>query len=121
MYGLVSALNEYADVSLPIVVDTPLAGFGKGMAKSWRDVIGMGFDQGIALLNSSEKDSLRFWWEQEELVLYTWLRENEEVRIGKDPGGGDATGTMYIDNTEETFDLYEIDVGYENSGTEGGE
>jgi len=121
VYGLVSALNEYADISLPIVVDTPLAGFGKGMAKSWKDVVGMGFDQGIALINSSEKDSLRFWWEQEELVLYTWLRENEEVRTGKDPGGGDATGTMYIDDSLETFNQYEIDVGYENRDTGGGE
>ena len=39
VYGLVSALNQYADVSLPIVVDTPLAGFGKGMVKSWVEVI----------------------------------------------------------------------------------
>ena len=113
VYGLVSALNEYADVSLPIVVDTPLAGFGKGMAKSWKDVVGDGFHQGIALLNSSEKDALRFWWDQDDLALYTFLRENEQVRTGRDPGGGETTGSMFIDGSQETFDLYEIDVGYE--------
>jgi len=121
VYGLVSALNEYADISLPIVVDTPLAGFGKGMAKSWKDVVADGFDQGIALLNSSEKDDLRFWWSQEDLVVYTFLRENEVIRTGKDPNGGDTTGTMYIDDSLETFDLYEIDVGYENRDAQGGE
>jgi hypothetical protein len=121
VYGLVAALNEYADISLPIIVDTPLAGFGKGMAKSWKDVIGDGFEQGIALLNSSEKDDLRFWWSQEDLVVYTFLRENEVIRTGKDPNGGPTTGTMYIDDTLETFDLYEIDVGYSNRDTEGGE
>jgi len=121
VYGLVAALNEYADISLPIIVDTPLAGFGKGMAKSWKDVIGDGFEQGIALLNSSEKDSLRFWWSQEDLVVYTFLRDNEVIRTGKDPNGGPTTGTMYIDDTLETFDLYEIDVGYSNRDTEGGE
>ncbi len=113
VYGLVAALNEYADVSLPIVVDTPLAGFGKSMSKSWKDVVGGGFNQGIALINSSEKDSLRFWWSQDDLTLYTFLRENEQVRTGRDPGGGDTTGTMFIDGSQETFDLYEIDVGYE--------
>ncbi len=113
IYGLVSALNQYADVSLPIVVDTPLAGFGKGMSKSWVDVIGNGFEQGVGLLNSGEKDHLRFWWSQEDLTLYTFLRENEEVRTGRDPGDKDPSGPMYVDPSEENFDLYEIDVGYE--------
>ena len=113
VYGLVSALNEYADVSLPIVVDTPLAGFGRGMTKSWKEVIGEGFDQGIGLLNSGEKDLLRFWWQQEDLALYTFLRANEVVRTGRNPNDREPTGTMFIDNTEETFDQYEIDVGYE--------
>jgi hypothetical protein len=49
------------------------------------------------------------------------LRENEVIRTGKDPNGGPTTGTMYIDDTLETFDLYEIDVGYSNRDTEGGE
>ena len=113
IYGLVSALNQYADVSLPIVVDTPLAGFGKGMSKSWVDVIGNGFEQGVGLLNSGEKDHLRFWWSQEDLTLYTFLRENEEVRTGKDPDGKDPSGPMYVDSSDENFDLYEVDVGYE--------
>ena len=113
VYGLVSALNQYADVSLPIVVDTPLAGFGRGMAQAWVDTVVDSFDQGIALINSLEKDGIRAWWSQEDITCYTFLRENEQVRTGKDPDGGKTTGAMYIDPSNETFDLYEIDVGYE--------
>jgi len=113
IYGLVSALNQHSDVSLPIVVDTPLAGFGKSMSKSWVDVIGDGFQQGIGLVNSGEKDHLRFWWTQEDLMLYTFLREDEVVRTERGPDGGDPSGPMFIDSSVENFDLYGIDVGYE--------
>ena len=58
IYGLVASLNTYSDVSLPIVVDTPLAGFGRGMAHAWQKVVISTFDQTVSLINSSEKFDL---------------------------------------------------------------
>ena len=59
VYGFVASLNDYSNISLPIVVDTPLAGFGRGMAVAWQQVVQRTFDQTIALINSSEKEALR--------------------------------------------------------------
>ena len=112
IYGLVSALNKYSDVSLPIIVDTPLAGMGVGMVNSWKEVIPASFDQVIALINSTEKNSLRFWWENEEelkdITVFTMMRKNEHVNYGYDNIQGDPpTGKMYITSSLETFDNYE--------------
>jgi hypothetical protein len=112
IYGLVSALNKYSDVSLPIIVDTPLAGMGKGMVHSWREVIPETFDQVIALINSTEKDSLRFWWENKDesknISLFTFMRKNENVDYGYDNIAGDPpSGKMYITGNYDTFDHYE--------------
>lgn len=112
IYGLVSALNKYSDVSLPIIVDTPLAGMGKGMVHSWREVVPETFDQLIALINSTEKDSLKFWWENEyknkDISLFTFMRRNENVDYGYDNIHGDKpTGKMYITGKYEIFDHYE--------------
>lgn len=112
IYGLVAALNKYADVSLPIIVDTPLAGMGVGMVNSWKEVIPETFDQVIALINSTEKNSLRFWWENEEdmksISVFTFMRENEHEDYGYDNIKGDPpTGKMYITDNWKIFDNYE--------------
>ena len=133
IYGLVASLNQYSDISLPIVVDTPLAGFGKGMAKAWKEVVPGNFDQTIALINSGEKDLLKFWWSNEQnkdqVSVFTMLRENEDVRTGidlgwdpeVDPQDLKTTGPMYISSSTEDFELYEIDVGYEWDKNRGGD
>jgi hypothetical protein len=123
IYGLVASLNQYSDISLPIIVDTPLAGFGRGMAKAWKGVVPGSFGQTIALINSSEKFDLKFWWESqpEDIQFYTFLRENENHLTGVDHGWteGDeqqTTGTMYVESSFDIFSEYESDVGYDQKG-----
>ena len=92
VYGFVASLNDYSNISLPIVVDTPLAGFGRGMAVAWQQVVQRTFDQTIALINSSEKGSLEEWWsvggrQNPDVSLFTFLRETrtpsrEQITIG---------------------------------------
>ena len=127
VYGFVASLNDYSNISLPIVVDTPLAGFGRGMAVAWQQVVQRTFDQTIALINSSEKGSLEEWWsvggrQNPDVSLFTFLRENENPLTGADhdwDGTGDAdsktTGPMFISSELSDFRDYERDV-FKNSG-----
>ena len=62
LFTVLSLLLRLLKHLLPIVVDTPLAGFGRGMAVAWQQVVQRTFDQTIALINSSEKGSLEEWW-----------------------------------------------------------
>ena len=50
---------------------------------------------------------LRSWWSQEDLDLYTFMRENEVVETGMSPDGEKPTGPVYVDPSYETFDNYE--------------
>ena len=123
IYGLVASLNTYSDVSLPIVVDTPLAGFGRGMAHAWQKVVISTFDQTVSLINSSEKFDLEFWWgsQPENVQFFTFLRENENPLTGKDHDWTEdyeqeTTGPMYVNENFEVFAEYEKDVGRDNKG-----
>lgn len=118
IYGLVACLNAYSDVSMPIIVDTPLAGFGMGMVKSWTDVVPGSFAQTIALINSAEKRALQFWWQQnhDDIKFYTFLRENENYLTGRDTNWREdaeqpTTGQMYVSSEYEVFSEYESQVG----------
>lgn len=118
IYGLVASLNTYSDVSLPIVVDTPLAGFGRGMAHAWQKVVISTFDQTVSLINSSEKFDLEFWWgsQPDNVQYFTFLRENENPLTGKDydwneDNEQETTGPMYVNAEFEIFAEYEKDVG----------
>ena len=123
IYGLVASLNTYSDVSLPIVVDTPLAGFGRGMAHAWQKVVISTFDQTVSLINSSEKFDLEFWWgsQPDNVQYFTFLRENENPLTGKDydwneDNEQETTGPMYVNAEFEIFSEYEKDVGSETDG-----
>ena len=127
VYGFVASLNDYSNISLPIVVDTPLAGFGRGMAVAWQQVVQRTFDQTSALINSSEKGNLQEWWsvggrKNPDVSLFTFLRENENPLTGADhdwdgTGGLDSktTGPMFISSELSDFRDYERDV-FQNSG-----
>ena len=43
---------------------------------------------------------------------YTFVRQNEVIRTGKDPNGGDTTGPMVVNDDHTVFAQYEMDVGY---------
>ena len=118
IYGLVACLNSYSDISMPIIVDTPLAGFGMGMVKSWTEVVPGSFAQTIALINSAEKRALQFWWEpnSSEIEFFTLLRENENHLTGQDHDWNErseqpTTGAMYVTSDLQIFSDYESDIG----------
>ena len=74
VYGLVSALNQYARCfATDSSRHTPLAGFGLGNgAKSWVEVmIAGGFGQGIGLINSGEKGYVEVLVEPGRRSIYT--------------------------------------------------
>ena len=106
-YAFISALYEYAEVSIPLVLDTPLAGFGKGMAASWTSLVPQTFDQVIPLINSLEMESLKGWFDVPEnnVGCYLIRREDEFIRQGKP-----QTGTMILDLNIDNFMQYEADV-----------
>ena len=118
IYGLVACLNSYSDISMPIIVDTPLAGFGMGMVKSWTEVVPGSFAQTIALINSAEKRALKFWWEpnSSEIEFFTLLRENENHLTGQDHDWNEqseqpTTGAMYVTSDLQIFSDYESEIG----------
>lgn len=106
-YAFISALYEYAEVSIPLVLDTPLAGFGKGMASSWSRLVPEKFDQVIALINSLEMESLKGWFNnpKNNVGCYLLRRSEEEIRTGKP-----QSGPMILDLDLNNFMEYEADV-----------
>lgn len=104
-YAFISALYEYAEVSIPLVLDTPLAGFGQGMSAAWTQLVPQTFDQVIALINSNEMVSLRGWFESNNVDCYLIRRTDEEIRKGVP-----QTGKMIIDEDINNFSNYESDV-----------
>lgn len=104
-YAFISALYEYAEVSIPLVLDTPLAGFGQGMSASWTQLVPTTFDQVIALINSNEMISIKGWFETNEIDCYLIRRTNEEISKGKP-----QTGKMIVDDDIINFVNYESDV-----------
>jgi DNA sulfur modification protein DndD len=101
-YAFVSALNSYAEVSLPFVLDTPLAGFGKGMVSSWATLVPNTFDQCIALINSLEREGLDPYHGGNEYSNWTIRREREEIKLG-----APQEGRMICDPSYENFCVYE--------------
>ena len=111
-YSFISALYKYAEVSIPLVLDTPLAGFGQGMTADWTRLVPKQFDQVIALINSSERNQLKGWYSNNPKVdCYLIRRKNEEITTGKP-----QEGTMILDNSIINFNDYETEV----YGKEGG-
>jgi hypothetical protein len=104
-YAFISALYKYAEVSIPLVLDTPLAGFGDGATADWTKLVPPTFDQVIALINSSEMRSLKGWFTRENLDCYLIRREDEDITIGKP-----QTGKMIVDSNINNFQNYERDV-----------
>ena len=104
-YAFISALYEYAEVSLPLVLDTPLAGFGQGMSAAWTQLVPKTFDQVIALINSNEMISLKGWIEKEDVDCYLVRRTDENVTTGSP-----QTGKMIIDCELNNFLSYESAV-----------
>ena len=109
-YAFVSALNSYAEVSLPFVLDTPLAGFGKGMVSSWATLVPNTFDQCIALINSLEREGLDPYHGSNEYSNWTIRREHEEIKEGEP-----QTGKMICDPSYENFCVYE-ELAHERQG-----
>ena len=109
-YAFVSALNSYAEVSLPFVLDTPLAGFGKGMVSSWATLVPNTFDQCIALINSLEREGLDPYHGSNEYSNWTIRREHEEIKEGEP-----QTGKMICDPSYENFCMYE-ELAHERQG-----
>lgn len=106
-YAFVSALNNYAEVSIPLVLDTPFAGFGKGMAANWTKLVPETFDQVIALINSLEMVGLYSWFENnEDVETYLIRRKDENIRTGLP-----QEGKMILDMDLNNFVNYEIDAG----------
>jgi DNA sulfur modification protein DndD len=104
-YAFISALYEYAEVSIPLVLDTPLAGFGQGMSAAWTQLVPPTFDQVIALINSNEMISLKGWFEPNNIDCYLVRRTDEDVTKGMP-----QTGKMIIDNDLNNFANYESEV-----------
>lgn len=109
-YAFISALYEYAEVSIPLVLDTPLAGFGKGMAASWSSLVPETFDQVIPLINSLEMESLKGWFDdpKNDVGCYLIRRSDENIRTGKP-----QSGPMILDMNIDNFIQYEADVNKE--------
>jgi DNA sulfur modification protein DndD len=104
-YAFISALYEYAEVSIPLVLDSPLAGFGQGMSAAWTELVPPTFDQVIALINSSEMISLKGWFEANDIDCYLIRRSGENITTGRP-----QTGKMIIDSDKKNFTNYESDV-----------
>ena len=104
-YAFISALYEYAEVSIPLVLDTPLAGFGQGMSAAWTELVPPTFDQVIALINSNEMISLKGWFENNDIDCYLIRRSDEDIRTASP-----QTGTMIVDKDKDNFSNYESDV-----------
>ena len=101
-YAFVSALNSYAEVSLPLVLDTPLAGFGKGMVDAWARLVPETFDQSIALINSLEREGLDDYHGGNNYSCWTIRREKEVVKRGRP-----QEGKMICDSDYSNFRVYE--------------
>jgi len=104
-YAFISALYDYAEVSLPLVLDTPLAGFGAGMVAAWTRLIPVTFDQTIALINSGEKKLLEGWFVNDEIDCYLIRRNDEVINTGIP-----QEGKMILDTDSNNFINYESDV-----------
>ena len=104
-YAFISALYEYAEVSIPLVLDTPLAGFGQGMSAAWTELVPPTFDQVIALINSNEMISLKGWFETNDIDCYLIRRNDEDIRTASP-----QTGKMIVDTDKDNFSNYESDV-----------
>ena len=57
-YSVASAISSLGDINIPLVCDTPFAGFDEGMVPKWYDSISSTFPQVIVLLNTLEKRAL---------------------------------------------------------------
>jgi len=102
-YAFVSALYNYAEVSIPLVLDTPFAGFGKGMTVNWTQLVPETFDQVIAFINSLEMEGLSNWFRSNENVEnYLIRRENEDINTGMP-----QDGKMILDKDINNFTNYE--------------
>ena len=104
-YAFISALYEYAEVSIPLVLDTPLAGFGQGMSAAWTELVPPTFDQVIALINSNEMISLKGWFETNDIDCFLIRRSDENIRTASP-----QTGKMIVDIDKDNFANYESDV-----------
>jgi len=104
-YAFISALYQYAEVSIPLVLDTPLAGFGDGASADWTKLVPPTFNQVIALINSSEMRALKGWFEKGNADVYLIRRADEVIPLGKP-----QTGKMIVDSNVDNFVTYERDV-----------
>ena len=57
-YSVASAISSLGDINIPLICDTPFAGFDEGMVPKWYDSISSTFPQVIVLLNTLEKRAL---------------------------------------------------------------
>ena len=57
-YSVASAISSLGDINIPLICDTPFAGFDEGMVPKWFDSISSTFPQAIVLLNTLEKRAL---------------------------------------------------------------
>ena len=98
-------MYQYAEVSIPLVLDTPLAGFGDGASADWTKLVPPTFNQVIALINSSEMRALKGWFEKGNADVYLIRRADEVIPLGKP-----QTGKMIVDSNVDNFVTYERDV-----------
>ena len=57
-YSIAQAITKLGQISIPLICDTPFAGFDFGMLPSWQKSISESFDQYMVLMNTAERATL---------------------------------------------------------------
>lgn len=83
-YSVASAISSLGDINIPLVCDTPFAGFDEGMVPKWYDSISSTFPQVIVLLNTLEKRALveGAWKDRAENEYHCSIHQTGEASDG---------------------------------------
>jgi hypothetical protein len=114
-YSYVTAMYEFGEIEVPLIIDSPVTGFGAGVAEDWAREIPEKFPQVIALITSLEKAGLLEMINDKKKNIYlSTIRRKDEKLNGKP-----QVGKMICDDNEKFFINYEMEKVKENLSRRG--
>lgn len=104
-YSFILSMYTIGNIDVPLVIDSPVTGFGLGVSNNFAEVILQNeFSQVIGLITSMEKIGLKkFLNGSSDVYRATIKRENETV------DGKNASGPLVLDEDLEFFESYEVE------------
>jgi len=103
-YSYVTAMYMLGEIEVPLIIDSPVTGFGIGVAQNWAKEIPDKFPQVVAFITSMEKVGLIEIVSEDNVntEVVTIRRENEGIE------GLPQSGKMICDMDDNFFENYEI-------------